>query len=138
LTNEQIEQISKLYLEQGKSEKQIMANDNITKKYRIGWVNLITGSKGHGEWFDKLGSLDDSVDLLNKQYIGLISHYIEIMEGNKIYRESEDHIKLTKILDYLKQITAFLNLSTETQAKLHDTLMEESEEFRTLILNTIF
>jgi len=70
-----------------------MANDNITKKYRIGWVNLITGSKGHGEWFDKLGSLDDSVDLLNKQYIGLISHYIEIMEGNKKQLKSQFKLK---------------------------------------------
>lgn len=40
------------------------------------------------------------------------------------------------ILEYLKQISALLNLSKEVQEKLRDTLMQESEEFRKIILNS--
>jgi hypothetical protein len=44
--------------------------------------------------------------------------------------------KLQLVLQYLKMITKELELSDEVQAKLRDMLMQESEVFRDIILNS--
>ena len=45
-------------------------------KYRIEWTSLLTNYKGNGDWFESEKLLELWVIEMNKQYRGVIHHWI--------------------------------------------------------------
>ena len=49
--------------------------------YRIAWRSLLTGLRGGGEFCLDKTTAKDSVKPLNREYAGIIHHWIEKQEG---------------------------------------------------------
>ena len=43
-------------------------------QYRIQWINLQTGYKGHGSWLNEIDY--SNIEYLNKEYYGIMKHWI--------------------------------------------------------------
>ena len=70
--------------------------------YRIEWKSLLTHLKGHGTWYnqDKETMLKHSVKIMNREYRGLIHHWVAKQESITVQKPTivkfETHYYVTK------------------------------------------